>query len=113
MERAPGKRWKSKLARFVGSYGVEQLALKLDVRPSAIYHWIRAATRPNPEHAAMIQSLALERGVRLTFDEIYGHSRDLRADDQTIAVAIERRKTVRVLGRDGDSTDLAHSRLST
>ena len=84
--------WKSKFAHFVRSYGVEKLAKELRIAPSAVYHWIRAASRPKPEHAATIQRLARERGVRVTLDEIYAHSRDLRANDRTITMAIERRK---------------------
>jgi hypothetical protein len=71
--------WKSKFARFVKSYGVDSLAMQLDVHPSAIYHWIRGATTPRPVHAAIIQRLARERGSRLTMDQIYGHSRAVRA----------------------------------
>jgi hypothetical protein len=75
-------RWKSKFARFVSAYGVELLASSLDVRPSAIYHWIRGATSPRPAHAAIIQRLARERGgYRLTMDDIYGHSCAVRADN--------------------------------
>jgi hypothetical protein len=71
--------WKSKFARFVKTYGVDELAVQLDVLPSAIYHWIRGATTPRPTHAAIIQRLARERGSRLTMDQIYGHSLSLRA----------------------------------
>jgi hypothetical protein len=74
------RRWKSKFARFIQSYGVVSLAVELDVRPSAIYHWIRGATTPRPVHAEIIQRLARERGSRLTMDDIYGHARDVRAD---------------------------------
>jgi hypothetical protein len=76
-------RWKSKFARFVSAYGVE---LRLDVRPSAIYHWIRGATSPRPAHAAIIQRFARERGYRLTMDDIYGHSRAVRADKTRMVV---------------------------
>lgn len=55
--------------------------MALDVRPSAIYHWIRAATTPRPANAEIIQRLARERGFRLTMDEIYSHSRTVRADE--------------------------------
>jgi hypothetical protein len=34
---------------------------------------------PRPGHAAIIQRLAGERGVRLTPDEIYGHSWKMRS----------------------------------
>lgn len=55
-----------------------RLASKLQVHPTAVYQWIRAATNPRPAHAAMIQRLARERGFKLTMDEIYLHSRELR-----------------------------------
>jgi hypothetical protein len=81
MSRMIRHRWKSKFAHFIRSYGVESLAAKLDVRPSAIYQWVRGATTPRPAHAAILQRLAREHGSRLTMDEIYGHSRAVRADD--------------------------------
>jgi hypothetical protein len=81
MRRMVKRRWKSKFARFIQAYGVESLALALDVRPSAIYHWVRAVTTPRPAHAEIIQRLARERGFRLTMDEIYSHSRTVRADE--------------------------------
>ncbi|HXU20669.1 MAG TPA: hypothetical protein VN788_08815 [Verrucomicrobiae bacterium] len=76
------KLWSSKFARFVEGYGAERLAAKLQMHPSAVYHWIRGATSPRPVHAAIIQGLARESGVRLSFEDIYhhrSHSRDLRA----------------------------------
>jgi len=79
MGRIIRRRWKSKFARFIQSYGVQSLAVDLDVRHSAIYHWIRGVTTPRPSHAEVIQRLARERGSRLTMDEIYGHSRTIRA----------------------------------
>lgn len=79
MARSISWRWKSKFARFIQDYGVESLAIELDVRPSAIYHWIRAATTPRPAHAEIVQRLARERGSALTMDEIYRHSREVRA----------------------------------
>jgi len=81
MSQMVTRRWKSKFAQFVQGYGVEKLAKRLDVRPSAIYHWIRGATTPRPAHAAVIQHLARERGYKLTMDDIYGHSREVRADN--------------------------------
>lgn len=73
------RNWKSRFARFVQSYGVGSLAVQLDVRPSAIYHWIRGTHTPRPAHAEIMQRLARESGLKLTFDQIYQHSRDLRA----------------------------------
>lgn len=98
MSRKISKRWKSKFARFVSAYGVERLARGLDVHPSAIYHWVRGMSRPKPELAAIIQRLARERGIKLSLDEIYGHARDVRATDQGIMIAIERRKIGAVIG---------------
>jgi len=70
--------WSSRFARFVTGYGVTRLAKRLEIRTSAIYHWIRGATAPKPVHAAIIQRLARESGARLTFDQIYRHAHDLR-----------------------------------
>jgi len=75
------RRWKSEFPRSIQAYGVEPLALQLDIRPSAIYHWIRAATTPGPAHAVIIQRLARDRGYRLAMDDIYGHSRAVREDE--------------------------------
>jgi hypothetical protein len=47
-------RWKSKFARFIKSYGVESLALQLDVQASAIYHWVRGVSAPRRTHAEII-----------------------------------------------------------
>jgi hypothetical protein len=70
---------KSKFERFVRSYGVVELALKLNIQESAIYHWLRGSTAPRPVHAGIIQRLALRRGQRLTLDQIYAHFLSLRA----------------------------------
>jgi hypothetical protein len=89
------KRWESKFARFVGTYGAKQLASELRIDPAAIYHWVRGVSRPKPEHAASIQRVAREQGMRLTLDDIYGHSLNLRAADPSIQIQIERRKVAR------------------
>jgi hypothetical protein len=75
------RHWKSKFARFIQSYGVEVLALNLDVHPTAIYHWVRGATTPRPACAEVIQRLARESGFTLTMDDIYAHSRAVQAED--------------------------------
>jgi hypothetical protein len=93
MSRMVKSRWKSKFARFVLDYarrepkdarghvigGPTLLAQHLGIHPSAVYQWVRGATAPRPAYAAIIQRLARERGLRLTMDEIYGHSCELRA----------------------------------
>jgi hypothetical protein len=79
MSRLIRSRWKSNFARFVHSYGVDLLALELEVDPSAIYHWIRGATTPRPAYAELIRRIARKRGITLSMDEIYGHSREVRS----------------------------------
>jgi DNA-binding transcriptional regulator YdaS (Cro superfamily) len=79
--------WNSRFARFVKDFGVEALAARLAVRPSAIYHWIRGATTPRPVHAETIQRLARESGSSISMDDIYGHSREVRAGNVTAARA--------------------------
>ena len=74
--------WRSKFARFIRAYGVVRLAQGLEVHESSVYHWIRGATAPRRTHAAIIQRLAREAGVELTFEQIYGHSLGLPADDR-------------------------------
>ncbi len=81
MKQFDERYWKSKFARFVRSYGVDQLAAQLQIQPSAIYHWLRGTTAPRPIHAEIIQRLARERGARLTMDAIYGHFLSFRADE--------------------------------
>lgn len=81
MRQITERYWKSKFARFIKSYGVGSLAVRLDVRPSAIYHWIRGSTAPRPVHAEIIQRLAREHGSRLTMDHIYGHAFSMRAGE--------------------------------
>jgi transcriptional regulator with XRE-family HTH domain len=75
------QRWKSTFACFVRAYGVARLAKGLGIDPSAIYHWLRGLNSPRPEHAGIIQRLAHESGVELTFDHIYRHFLDLQASD--------------------------------
>jgi hypothetical protein len=77
-KQIPEVLWESKFARFVRSYGVDPLAARLAIQPSAIYHWIRGATAPRPAHAGLIQRLARQRGVVLTLDQIYWHFLSLR-----------------------------------
>jgi hypothetical protein len=79
MGRIVRRRWK--FARFIQSYGVQSLAVELDVHPTAVYHWIRGTVSPRAAHAEVIQQIARERGTTLTLDEIYGHIRTVRADD--------------------------------
>lgn len=70
----------SKFERFVRSYGIELLAERLDLKPSAIYHWLRGSTSPHPANAIRIQTLAKQRGVTLSLDEIYRHFREVGSE---------------------------------
>jgi hypothetical protein len=62
---------------FVRDFGVEELARRLGVHSSAIWHWIDGSTSPHPSNAIKIQTLAKERGVEFSLDEIYQHSREV------------------------------------
>ena len=64
---------KSKLDLFVSEFGVEELARRLDVNPSAIYHWLRGRTVPRFRNQLKIQRLAKQRGVLLSINEIADH----------------------------------------
>ena len=81
-------RWESKFARFVQTYGAERLAGTRDVHSSAIYHWIRGVNAPRPDRAALIQRLALESGLSLSFEDVYGHVSKLQSSDRAIAAEI-------------------------
>ena len=101
MSRIIRRYWRSKFARFIQYYGVESLAKRLDVRPSAIYHWIRGSTTPRPAHAEIMQRLARDRGSRLTMDEIYAHSRAVRGDNIKLGKGLPPRPAETVRSKDG------------
>lgn len=73
----------TKFDHFVRAFGVEELARRLAVNPSAIYHWLRGSTSPHPANALKIQRLAKDRGVALSLDEIYQHFREVKSDRYT------------------------------
>lgn len=81
MSRKPEKQ--SKFDQFVRYYGVEALADRLDVNPSAIYHWLSGSTSPHPANAIKIQMLAKERDITLSLDEIYQHFREVCSERYT------------------------------
>lgn len=70
----PEGEW-STFERFVRSYGVDLLASRLKVKPSAIYHWLRRSTAPHHTNAVKIQQLAKRRHIGLSLDQIYQHFR--------------------------------------
>lgn len=73
----------TKFNSFVRDYGVEELAARLGVNPSAIYHWLRGATSPHPANAIKIQTLARQRRIVLSLDEIYQHFREVHSERYT------------------------------
>jgi hypothetical protein len=73
----------TKFDQFVRGFGVEDLARRLDVNPSAIYHRLRGSTSPHPANAIKIQGLAKQRGVALSLDEIYAHFREVQSERYT------------------------------
>jgi transcriptional regulator with XRE-family HTH domain len=73
----------TKFDQFVRGFGVEELARRLAVNPSAIYHWLRGSTSPHPANAIKIQRLAKRRGIALSLDEIYQHFREVRSERYT------------------------------
>jgi hypothetical protein len=73
-----------KFDHFVREFGVEELARRLAVNPSAIYHWLRGSTSPHPANALKIQVLARRRGITLTLDDIYQHFKDVGSERYSV-----------------------------
>lgn len=73
---APHSRFES----FVNDYGAVELARRLDISSSAVYHWMSGSTSPHPATALRIQTLATENGSALSLDEIYEHFREVRSE---------------------------------
>jgi transcriptional regulator with XRE-family HTH domain len=83
MNKAKDGRWDSKFGKFVSAFGTTELARRLGVNPSAVTHWLRGYCSPHPANAIKIQTLAKQRGVALTLDEIYEHFREVRSERYT------------------------------
>ena len=75
----------TKFDKFIRGFGVEELARRLEVNSSAIYHWLRGATVPDPKNAVKVQKLAKQRGIALSLDEIYQHSREIRGERRAVS----------------------------
>jgi hypothetical protein len=73
----------TKFDSFVREFGVEELARRLAINPSAVYHWLSGSTSPHPANALKIQTLAKRRGILLSLDEIYQHFRDVQSERYT------------------------------
>ena len=78
--KSSDNRWNSKFGRFVKSYGVELLAVRLKVVPNSIYDWISGRTSPHPANALAIQRLAKRRGIALSLNQIYLHFREVHSE---------------------------------
>jgi hypothetical protein len=75
--------WRTKFGRFVRRFGVEELARRLDLNPSAIYHWIACSTSPTRANTLKILELAKERGISLTHNQINQHFREIGSERYT------------------------------
>lgn len=82
-ERATDGRWDSKFGRFISEFGVEEMARRLGLNPSAIHHWIKGSSSPHPANAIKIQRIAKQSGVSLSLDEIYQHFREVNSERYT------------------------------
>jgi hypothetical protein len=82
-ENRVAKKERTKFDQFVRAFGINELAQRLSVDPTAIYHWLRGSTSPHPANAIKIQKLAKQRGVVLSLDEIYQHFREVRSERYT------------------------------
>ena len=40
-QRAQDRRWQTKFGSFVAEFGAERLAESLEVRPPAVYQWVK------------------------------------------------------------------------
>lgn len=67
--KAADGRWSSKFGRFAAEFGVQELATRLDVHPSAVYQWIRGKTSPDPARAIVILKIAGRK--KLSMEQIY------------------------------------------
>jgi hypothetical protein len=71
MTRSISWHWKSKFARFIQDYGVESLAVELDVRPSAIYHKVdRGLPRPSVRPACFAHAQGLDGFAQTSAERI-------------------------------------------
>ncbi len=82
------RRWESKFAKFVQEYGVERLAKRLEIAPSAVYHWMSGRTSPRPAKAMAIQRIAKRSGRSLSLEEIFQHFRGGRSESFRSAASV-------------------------
>jgi DNA-binding XRE family transcriptional regulator len=78
--RAQDRRWSSPLGRFVDFFGADRLAARVEVQPSAVYHWLGGRAQPRPAIAMKIRRLASSSGFSISFDDIYQNFRESRVE---------------------------------
>ena len=71
--RATDRRWESPLGRFVDFYGADELASRMEVHKTAVYHWVSGIAAPRPEKAFAIRRIARSTGFAISLDDIYQH----------------------------------------
>ena len=69
--RAEDRRWKTRFGSFVSEFGAERLAESLEVRPPAVYQWVKGETSPTPARAFAILRIASQSGFEISLDDIY------------------------------------------
>jgi DNA-binding transcriptional regulator YdaS (Cro superfamily) len=74
-QRAQDRRWQTKFGSFVAEFGAERLAESLEVRPPAVYQWVKGKTAPTPARASAILEIAAQNGFEISLDDIYQRSR--------------------------------------
>jgi hypothetical protein len=73
--RAQDRRWQTKFGSFVSEFGAERLAEILEVRPPAVYQWVKGHTAPTRARACAILQIAAQNGFAISLDDIYQRSR--------------------------------------
>jgi transcriptional regulator with XRE-family HTH domain len=71
--RATDRRWESPFGCFVDFYGADELASRMDVHRTAVYHWVSGKAAPRPEKAFAIRRIARSTGFTISLDDIYQH----------------------------------------
>ena len=69
--RAGDRRWKSRFGSFVAEFGAERLAERLEIRPPAVYQWVKGETAPTPARAFAIMRIACQNGFVISLEDIY------------------------------------------
>jgi DNA-binding XRE family transcriptional regulator len=70
-QRAQDRRWQTKFGNFVSEFGAERLAETLEVRPPAVYQWVKGESAPTPARAFAIMQIACQNGFVISLDDIY------------------------------------------